>query len=108
ATLDVARDDARALKHLPISVYVMARVFYYEHIGDENAALELLREATAREETKDLATNYALALYRKKDFAAALKALEDHPQPDNFHHEFMRCLARADHLDHGRDKAYAE
>src|SRR5262249_43439806 len=61
--LKEAEGDAEALAGQPVIAYVMVRVFYFEHVGKEDAALELLKEASAREETKELVTQYALALY---------------------------------------------
>src|SRR5262249_24567635 len=57
--------EAEALAGQPVIAYVMVRVFYFEHVGKEDAALELLKKASAREETKEFVTQYALALYRK-------------------------------------------
>jgi tetratricopeptide (TPR) repeat protein len=104
--LKEAAGDAEALADQPVMAYVMTRVIYFEHVGKEDAALELLKEASAREETKELVTQYALALYRKNQVKEALGVLDESRQPENLAGQMLRIMLMAEEPEIGRDKAY--
>jgi tetratricopeptide (TPR) repeat protein len=106
AALKEAEGDAKALADQPVIAYVMARVGYFEYIGQEDAALELLKEASAREQTKELVTQYALALYRKNQVKKALSVLEESRQPENLMSQVLRIMVMAEEPNIGRAKAY--
>jgi tetratricopeptide (TPR) repeat protein len=98
--------EAEALAGQPVIAYVMMRVFYFEHVGKEDAALELLKDASAREETKELVTQYALALYRKNQVKEALDVLDKSRQPENMTGQVLRIMLMAEEPNIGRAKAY--
>jgi tetratricopeptide (TPR) repeat protein len=104
--LKEAEGDAEALADQPVIAYVMARVGYFEYVGKEDAALELLKDASAREETKELVTQYALALYRKNQVKEALSVLEESRQPENLMGQVLRIMLMAEEPEISRDKAY--
>jgi tetratricopeptide (TPR) repeat protein len=104
AALAEAEQDAKALENQPIASYVMARVRYFEAAGNEDKALELLKQASQREETKLLVTSYAKALYRKNRVKEALEVLDESRQPDNRAVQFLRIFLLAEV--HGKDRAY--
>src|SRR5262249_19276800 len=107
--LKEAEGDAEALAGQPVIAYVMVRVFYFEHVGKEDAALELLKEASAREETKELVTQYALALYRKNQVKKALDVLDQSRQPENLTGQVLRIMLMAEVAEEpniGRAEAY--
>jgi serine/threonine protein kinase len=104
AALAVAKDDAQALVHQPVSSHVMAAVRYFEAVGEEEAALKLLEQACRRDETRDLVTQYALALYRQNRVEEALNVVDDGRQPANWWVQFLRIYLLAEV--HGPDKAY--
>jgi len=104
AALAEAKQDAQALENQPIADYVMARVRYFEAAGDEDKALELLKQASQREETKMLVTSYAKALYRKNRVKEALEVLDESRQPENRAAQFLRIFLLAEV--HGKDRAY--
>jgi tetratricopeptide (TPR) repeat protein len=106
AALKEAEGDAEALNKKPVKGYVMSRVFYFEQVGKEDAALELLKEASAREETKELVTLYALALYRKDQVKEALRVLDESRQPENMTGQLLRIILMAEEPEIGRAKAY--
>jgi serine/threonine protein kinase len=106
AALKEAEDDAKALADQPVIAYVMARVVYFEHVGKKDAALELLKEASAREETKELVTQYALALYRKNQVKDALRVLDESRQPENLMGQVLRIMLMAEEPNIGRAEAY--
>jgi hypothetical protein len=84
----------------------MARVYYFEHVHKEDAALELLKEASAREETKVLVTQYALALYRKDQVKEALRVLDESRQPENMTGQVLGIMLMAEEPEIGPAKAY--
>src|SRR5262249_47039890 len=104
--LKAAAGDVEALADQPVIAYVMMRVIYFEHVGKEDAALELLKEASAREETKELVTQYALALYRKNQVKKALDVLDQSRQPENLMGQVLRIMLMAEAPEIDRDKAY--
>jgi hypothetical protein len=83
----------------------MARVHYFEHVGKDDAALELLKEASTREETKELVTQYALALYRKDQVTEALRVLDESRQPENLMGQVLRIMLMAEPPEIGPAKA---
>jgi tetratricopeptide (TPR) repeat protein len=106
AALKEAAGDVEALADNPVITYVMARVYYFEYVGKEDTALELLKEASAREETKELVTQYALALYRKDQVKEALTVLDESRQPENLTGQVLRIMLMAEAPNIGPAKAY--
>jgi serine/threonine protein kinase len=106
AALKEAEGDAEALNNKPVIAYVMARVLYFQQVGKEDAALELLQAASAREETKELVTQYALALYRKDQVKEALRVLDESRQPENMTGQVLRTILMAEAPEIGSAKAY--
>jgi tetratricopeptide (TPR) repeat protein len=104
--LKEAEGDAKALADQPVIAYVMARLGYFEYVGQEDAALELLKEASAREETKELVTQYALALYRKNQVKEALGVLDQSRQPENLVGQVLRIMLMAEEPNIGPAEAY--
>jgi tetratricopeptide (TPR) repeat protein len=104
AALAEAGQDAKALENQPIAVYVMARARYFEAAGDEDEALELLKQASQREDMKMLVTSYAQALYRKNRVKEALEVLGESRQPENRAAQLLRIFLLAEV--HGQDRAY--
>jgi hypothetical protein len=102
AALAEAKDDADVLKDFPGSQGVAARAWYFESVGDDEAALKVLEQASTREETKGLVWLYALALYRKDQVQQALDAL-DRGQPTE---NLLRIFLLTEHPKYGPDKAY--
>jgi tetratricopeptide (TPR) repeat protein len=102
--LEEAEQDAQALEVQPIADYVMARVRYFNAAGKEDAALEILKQASQREETKMLATRYAQALCQHNRVEDALKVLDGPPQLKTRPAQILRILLLAEV--HGRDEAY--
>src|SRR5262245_53441912 len=96
ATLAAAKDDALALGKQPINGHVMVAYHYLEALGEEDGAFKLLKEASEREETKELVTSYAQALYRRNQVEEALKVLDDNPQPGNRMSQLLRIFLLAE------------
>jgi hypothetical protein len=108
AALEEAKADVEALKDIPVSEYVRTRVRYLGLEGKDDAALELLKEAATREETKDLVWLLAMTLYRKNHVEQALAALDQRRQPENAAVQVLRVFLMAEHPSYGPDKAYEE
>jgi tetratricopeptide (TPR) repeat protein len=108
AAFGEAKGDAQALANIHVIDYVMARVYYFEHVSDQEAAVNVLREAAARDETKDLVTQYALALYRQNRVEEALDELNRGLRPENVMGEALRIILMAEHRKFGPDEAYGE
>jgi serine/threonine protein kinase/tetratricopeptide (TPR) repeat protein len=106
AVLEEAGRDAEELKEIHAVNYVMARVYYFEHIGDSEAALAELERASRRPETSDLVAQYALALYERERDAEALRVLDERLKPNNSAGQTLRILLLAEQPEIGRDKAY--
>jgi serine/threonine protein kinase len=106
AVLEEAGRDAQELKEIHAVTYVMARVYYFEHIGDTEAALAELEQASRRPETSDLVTWYALALYEQGRDAEALRVLDERLKPGNSAGEILRIVLLAEQPDVGPEKAY--
>src|SRR5262249_33292770 len=77
---------------------------YLELVGNEKAALKLLKEASEREDTKGLVPFYALTLYRKNRVEEALQVLDNGRQPGNRGAQVLRIFLLAEV--HGPDRAY--
>ena len=84
---------------------VMYRVFYFEHVGQDAEALELLKKASQAEETKGLVTAYVRALYQKNRVQEALDVLEGSRQPESGRLQELRPFLLAE-IDHGTERAY--
>jgi serine/threonine protein kinase len=106
--LKEAKSDAQALENIYVLDYVMARVYYFEHVGDQETAVAVLKQAAAREETKELVTQYALALYRQDRVEEALDALNRGLQPENVMGQALRIILMAEHREFAPEKAYSE
>jgi hypothetical protein len=104
AALAEAEQDAKTLENQPVAPFVMARVRYFEAAGKEDAALDLLKRASQREETKMLVTRYAQALYRHNRVEEALKVLDDSRQPETRAAQVLKIFLLAEV--HGGDRAY--
>src|SRR5262245_8536712 len=104
AALAAVTADAQALGTQTIHGHVLAAVRYLEALGDEEAALKLLEQASRREEERTLATTYALALYRKNRVEEALRVLDDRRQPDDRSPHVLRIYLLAEV--HGPARAY--
>src|SRR5262249_28176766 len=98
--------DAKEWKEIHAVNYVMARVYYFERIGDKDAALAELDRASRRPETSDLVAQYALALYERGRDAEALRVLDERLKPNNSAGQMLRILLWAEQPEIGRDKAY--
>jgi hypothetical protein len=83
AALKEAGQDAPKLEGVPALSYVLARVGYFERVGDTKNALKELDQASLRPETSDLVNQYALALYELGQDAEALSVLKARLKPDN-------------------------
>jgi tetratricopeptide (TPR) repeat protein len=106
AVLEEARRDAQELKEIHAVTYVMARVNYFEHIGDSEAALAELERGSRHPETTDLVAQYALGLYERGRDAEALRVLDERLKPNNSAGQMLRILLLAEQPEVGRDKAY--
>jgi hypothetical protein len=106
AALEEAGRDAQELKGIPSIIYVKARVYYFDHIGDGEAALKELEWASHQPETSDLVADYALALYERGRDAEALRVLDAQLKPTNSAGQMLRILLWAELPEVGRDKAY--
>jgi hypothetical protein len=106
AALEEAGRDAQELKGIPSLMYVKARVFYFDHIGDGEAALKELDWASHQPETSDLVSDYALALYERGRDAEALRVLDAHLKPTNSAAQMLRIILWAELPEVGPDKAY--
>jgi tetratricopeptide (TPR) repeat protein len=84
----------------------MYRVYYFEHLGDREAALAELERASRRPETSVLVTQYALALYERGSDAKALLVLNERLQPNYSAGQLLRILLWAEQPEVGRDEAY--
>src|SRR5262249_50829792 len=106
--LDEARQDAEELKGITNCSYVMARVRYFEHIGNNEAALQELEEASRLPETSDLVAQYALLLYELGHDAKALDALDRglKLKPDNASGQMVRIMLWAEDPNVGPEEAY--
>ena len=104
--LEEARPDARELEGITTLTYVMARVYYYDHIGDTEKALAELEQASRRPETSDVVTWYALALYEQGKDAEALDVLDKRLKLDNPAGQMFRIALLAEKPEIGRDQAY--
>jgi tetratricopeptide (TPR) repeat protein/tRNA A-37 threonylcarbamoyl transferase component Bud32 len=72
-----AQAEADALKRHPRHLEaVLARVFYFDYVGDEEALLAELRRACEESVGPLLNHFYGLALYRRGDFPAALAVMD--------------------------------
>src|SRR5262249_44421782 len=85
AALEEARKDAQELKGITNISYVMSRVTYFERMGNTEAALQELKEASSLPETSDLVHRYALLLFELGRDPEALLVLNDRLKlkPDN-------------------------
>jgi tetratricopeptide (TPR) repeat protein len=106
AALEEAGRDAQELRDLPTLTYVMARVYYFDHIGDREAALKELEWASHQPEMSDLVAQYALALYERGRDAEALRVLDDQLKPNNSEGRMLRIILWAELPEVGPDKAY--
>jgi serine/threonine protein kinase len=108
AALEEAGQDAQELKGITNCAYVMARVNYFEHIGNYEAALQELEEASRRPETSDLLAQYALLLYEQGRDAQALGVLDAglKVKPDNGSAQMLRIMLWAGDPDVGPMEAY--
>jgi tetratricopeptide (TPR) repeat protein len=108
AALEEAGRDAQELKGITNCAYVMARVHYFERIGNTEAALQELEAASRFPETSDLVTRYALVLYEKGHDAEALRVLNDglRLKPDNAAGQMLRIILWAEDRDVGHKEAY--
>jgi hypothetical protein len=106
AVLEEAGRDAQELKDGHTLDGVMALVYYFEHMGDREAALAELDRASLRPETSDLVAQYALRLYELGQDTKALDVLRDRLTPNNFAGQMLQVFLWADQDDVGRDKAY--
>jgi hypothetical protein len=106
AVLEEAGRDAEELKGIHTVTYVMARVYYFEHNGDWEAALEELDRASRRPETSDLVAQYALALCERGRDAEALRVLNERLKPNNSAGQMLKILLLAEQPEIGPDKAY--
>jgi tetratricopeptide (TPR) repeat protein len=104
AVLEEAGPDAEELKEIHTVPYVMARVHYFEHIGDGEAALAELDRASRRPETSDLVTQYALALYERNRDDEARRVLDERLKPENSAGQMLRIILCAEQS--GPDRAY--
>jgi tetratricopeptide (TPR) repeat protein len=108
AALEEAGRDAQELKGITNCSYVMARVHYFEQIGNNEAALQELEEASRLPETSDLVARYALVLYEQGRDAEALRVLNDglRLKPDNAAGQMLRIILWAGDPDVGHKEAY--
>jgi tetratricopeptide (TPR) repeat protein/tRNA A-37 threonylcarbamoyl transferase component Bud32 len=109
AALEEAGRDAQELKGITNCAYVMARVNYFEQIGNNEAALQELEEASRLPETSDLVARYALVLYEQGRDAKALGVLDEglKVKPDNGSGQMLRIMLWAEHPEVGPKEAYA-
>jgi tetratricopeptide (TPR) repeat protein len=108
AALEEAKADVEVLEDIPVSEYVRTRVNYLQLKGNDDAALELLKEYATREETKDLVWLLAMTLYGKGQVEQALEALHLSRKPENAAVQVLRVFLMAEHPGYGPDKAYEE
>jgi serine/threonine protein kinase len=106
AVLEEAGRDAEELKEIHTLAYILARVYYFEHIGDTKAAIAELEQASRRDETSDVVPWYALALYEQGRDAKALDVLDKRLKPGNWTGEILRIMLLAEQPDVGPEKAY--
>ena len=104
--LDEAGRDAQVLEGIPSLDYVMARVYYFEHVGDGKAALAELDRASRRPETSDLVAQYALALYERGRDDQALSVLDERLTPTNPAGQMLQIILWAGRADVGPCEAY--
>jgi serine/threonine protein kinase len=108
AALEEAKADVELLKDIWVSEYVRTQVNYLQLEGKDDAALELLKEAAAREETKDLVWLLAMTLYGKGQVEQALEALDQSRKPENAAVQVLRIFLMAEHSGYKPDRAYEE
>src|SRR5262249_27786014 len=77
AALVGAGRGAPGLKGITNISYVMSRVTYFERMGNTEAALQELKEASSLPETSDLVHRYALLLFELGRDPEALRVLND-------------------------------
>jgi tetratricopeptide (TPR) repeat protein len=108
AALEEAGRDAQDLKGITNCSYVMARVNYFEQIGNNEAALQELEEASRLPETSDLVARYALVLYEQGRDAEALGVLDEglKVKPDNGSGQMLRIMLWAEDPEVGPKEAY--
>jgi hypothetical protein len=106
AVLEEAGRDAQELKGITNCSYVMARVGYFEQIGNNEAALKELEEASRLPETSDLVARYALLLYEQGHDAEALRVLKHRLKPDNSAGQMLQIILWAEDPDVGPKEAY--
>jgi hypothetical protein len=94
--LNEAKEDADALKDNSNARSTLNRFHYLWQIGDQETALRELREAAAREGSRDLAYQLALALYQQDNIEDALKALDPRNQPDEDANAILRIFLLAE------------
>jgi serine/threonine protein kinase len=104
--LEEAKGDADALKNIPIAVYVVIRFHYFQQIGDDEAALDLLRQAVDHVGSRELSYRYALALYRQGSIGEALKVLDRRKQKDDDASDILRIFLTAEQSEEGHQQAY--
>jgi serine/threonine protein kinase len=108
AALQEAGQDAQELKGIMNCSYVMARVNYFEQIGNTEAALQELEEASRLPETRDLVAQCALLLYEQGRYAKALGVLDEglKVKPDNGSGQMLRIILWAEDPAVGPKEAY--
>ena len=108
AALDEAGRDAKELKGITSCPYVIARVNYFERIGNTEAALQELKAASRLPETSDLVALYALLLYEQGQDTEALRVLNESlkMKPDNAAGQMLRIILWADDPNVGCEEAY--
>jgi serine/threonine protein kinase len=104
--LEEASGDADALKNIPIPVYITTRFQYFQHAGDDEAALAVLRQAVDEKGSQELAYRYALALYRQGKIDEAVKVLDRRTQQHDDASEILRIFLMAEASEQGHLKAY--
>src|SRR5262249_55769617 len=104
--LDVAGQDAPELEGVPTLIYVLSRVYYFEHIGDTEAALKELNQASLRPETSDLVNRYAVALYEQGRDTDALDVLNKRLKPGNMAGQSLQIILRLEQREITPDEAY--
>src|SRR5262249_45829439 len=83
AAVEEAKADVQVLEGIPVSEYVRTRVNYLQLEGNDDAALDLLKEYATREETKDLVWLLAMTLYGKGQVEQAWETLHQSRKPEN-------------------------
>jgi tetratricopeptide (TPR) repeat protein len=106
AALEEAGRDAAALEGVPSMVYVLTRTSYFGRVGDGEAVVRELAQASSRPEMSELGGTYAWALYEQGRDVEARRVLDKQWPSGGRMGRVLRIILWIEQAGFGTDKAY--